>query len=170
VPSTIKRLEEQRTKRASPVIRRFHNKFMELKGQTFQKLSTCVKEKKSKEDWFLEISVRDEKANRESEVTSRNETKQKLEDELEEIKTSIIDETKIVQTNTKAQQGADFTNFQAKDSSLRDGLARLQAEPAHKIKNENEVEMWILKYNQDMDEEKCGSQHCMQYTRRKEKS
>ena len=29
----------------------------ELKAQTFQKLSTSVEEEKSKEDWFLEISV-----------------------------------------------------------------------------------------------------------------
>ena len=35
---------------------------LELKSQTFQKLSTSVEEEKSKEDWFLEISAREEKA------------------------------------------------------------------------------------------------------------
>ena len=36
--------------------------FLELKAQTYQKLSTSVEEEKSKEDWFLEISAREEKA------------------------------------------------------------------------------------------------------------
>ena len=53
-------------------------------------------------------------------------------DELEEIKTSTINETKTLQADTKAQQEADFTDFQAQDTSLREELARLQAELAQK--------------------------------------
>lgn len=35
-------------------------------------------------------------------------------DELEEIKTSTINETKTLQADTKAQEEADLTNFQAR--------------------------------------------------------
>ena len=44
------------------VMRKFLGTFIELKAQTLQKLSTSVEEEKSKEDWFLEISAREEKA------------------------------------------------------------------------------------------------------------
>ena len=46
----------------SDVMRKFLGTFIELKTQTLQKLSTSVEEEKSKEDWFLEISAREEKA------------------------------------------------------------------------------------------------------------
>ena len=47
---------------ASMLVRKFLSTCLELKSQTFQKLSTSVEEEKSKEDWFLEISAREEKA------------------------------------------------------------------------------------------------------------
>ena len=46
----------------SEQMHRFLGTFLELKAQTYQKLSTSVEEEKSKEDWFLEISAREEKA------------------------------------------------------------------------------------------------------------
>ena len=46
----------------SDMMHKFLNTFIELKAQTLQKLSTSVEEEKSKEDWFLEISAREEKA------------------------------------------------------------------------------------------------------------
>ena len=47
---------------SSAHVRKFLSTASELKSQTFQKLSTSVEEEKSKEDWFLEISAREEKA------------------------------------------------------------------------------------------------------------
>jgi len=182
-PAIVERLEDQGAEEASVPIQKFLRTFSELKEQTFQKLSTSVEEEKSKEDWFLEISAREEKASqtlrqlqkeiklekadRERQVSARNETIQKLRDELEEIKSSTVNETKLLQANTKEQEEADLSNFTAKDQTLREELSRLKAELAQKkqenreseemlrkkkMKNESEVEAWITKYDADMDE------------------
>merc|ERR1711988_437597 len=89
---------------ASSTMRKLLSTCLELKSQTYQKLSTSVEEERSKEDWFLEISAREEKASqtlrhlqkeikaekseRERRVSARNETIQKLREELDLIKTS----------------------------------------------------------------------------------
>ncbi|KAL1504156.1 hypothetical protein AB1Y20_010565 [Prymnesium parvum] len=182
-PAIVDRLEEQGADEASMAIQKFLHTLSELKEQTFQKLSTSVEEEKSKEDWFLEISAREEKASqtlrqlqkeiklekadRERQVSARNETIQKLRDELEEIRTSTINETKRLQADTKAQEEADLAAFKSKEASLNEELARLEAELAQKkqenreseeqlrkkkMKNESEVEAWISKYDQDMEE------------------
>jgi len=165
----------------SDVMRKFLGTFTELKAQTFQKLSTSVEEEKSKEDWFLEISAREEKASqtlrqlqkeiksekaeRERQVSARNETIQKLRDELEEIKTGTINEIKALEADTKAQEEADKETFQTREAQLKDELAKLTAELTKgkeenhdteekerkkKVKNESEVDNWITKYDQDM--------------------
>ena len=41
---------------------KFLSSCVELRSQTFQKLSSSVEEEKAKEDWFLEVSAREEKA------------------------------------------------------------------------------------------------------------
>uniref|UniRef100_A0A7S3AUK7 Dynein regulatory complex protein 10 n=1 Tax=Haptolina ericina TaxID=156174 RepID=A0A7S3AUK7_9EUKA len=182
-PTIVERLEEQDSEPASMPILKFLSTFQELKEQTFQKLSTSVEEEKSKEDWFLEISAREEKASqtlrqlqkeiklekadRERQVTTRNETIQKLRDELEEIKTSTINETKTLQADTKAQEEADLTNFQAKDATLREELTRLKSELQQKktenkeseeqlrkkkIREESGVLEWVKRYDSEMEE------------------
>merc|ERR1719271_842982 len=104
---------------------------LELKSQTFQKLSTSVEEEKSKEDWFLEISAREEKASqtlrqlqkeikaekaeREKQVSARNDTIQKLREELELIKASTLAEERQLDAETKAAEEADKTAFTAKE-------------------------------------------------------
>jgi len=167
----------------SVTMQRFLTTFNELKDQTYQRLSTSVEDEKSKEDWFLEISAREEKASqtlrqlqkeiraekqeRERQVSARNETIKKLRDELEEIKEATVNEVKQLETETKGQEEEDKTAFTAKDTALREELAKLKAEIASKkvenreseeqlrkkkVKNESEVENWISKYDQDMDE------------------
>jgi len=165
------------------VMRKFLGTFIELKTQTLQKLSTSVEEEKSKEDWFLEISAREEKASqtlrqlqneikaekaeRERQVSARNETIQKLREELEEIKTGTVNEIKALEADTKAQEEADKTGFQSKEAALKEELAKLSAELAkrkdedreseeilrkRKVKYELEVENWISRYDQEVDE------------------
>jgi len=162
---------------------KFLGTFTELKAQTFQKLSTSVEEEKSKEDWFLEISAREEKASqtlrqlqkeiksekaeRERQVSARNETIQKLREELEEIKTGTINEIKALEADTKAQEEADKATFQSREAQLKDELAKLTAELIQrkeddresedvqrkkKVKYELEVDSWITKFDQDMTE------------------
>jgi len=177
------RFEDENDAQPSATMQRFLATFSELKEQTYQRLSTSVEEEKSKEDWFLEISAREEKASqtlrqlqkeiraekqeRERQVSARNETIKKLRDELDEIKAATVNEVKALESETKAQEEADRAAFQAKDTALRDELAKLKQEIASKkaenkekeetlrkkkVKNESEVENWISKYDQDMDE------------------
>ena len=61
-PAISAQLKELDPDGASATMRKFLGTTLELKSQTFQKLSTSVEEEKSKEDWFLEISAREEKA------------------------------------------------------------------------------------------------------------
>ena len=105
-PGISAQLKEMDPEGPSGVMRKLLATVLELKSQTFQKLSTSVEEEKSKEDWFLEISAREEKASqtlrqlqkeiklekaeRERQVSARSDQIQKLKDELNEIKTSTI--------------------------------------------------------------------------------
>merc|ERR1719476_191492 len=107
---------------------RFLAAFSVLKDQTYERLSTSVEEEKSKEDWFLEISAREEKASqtlrqlqkeiraekqeRERQVSARNETIKKLREELDEIKAATVNEVKALESETKAQEEADRAAFQ----------------------------------------------------------
>merc|ERR1711957_960565 len=69
--------------------------------------------------------------------------------------------------DTKAQEEADKTGFQSKEAALKDELAKLSAELAkrkdedreseeilrkRKVKYELEVENWISRYDQEVDE------------------
>jgi len=164
-------------------MRKFLSTFLELKSQTFQKLSTSVEEEKSKEDWFLEISAREEKASqqlrqlqkeikaekadRERDVSARNETIQKLRDELEYIKSATLEEEKTLEAETKASEEADNLAFTTKETALQDELTRLTNDLAtkrkenkesedqlrkKKVKYEGDVATWISKYDVDMEE------------------
>merc|ERR1719453_409743 len=122
-------------------MRKFLSTCVDLRGQTYTKLSTSVEEEKAKEDWFLEISAREEKASqtlrqlqkeiktekaeREREVSARNEMIQKLREELELIKNATLAEERQLDTNTKAAEAADQAAFLAKDGALSDELGKL---------------------------------------------
>jgi len=162
---------------------KFLSSCVELRSQTFQKLSSSVEEEKAKEDWFLEVSAREEKASqtlrqlqkevkaekaeREREVSSRNETIQKLREELELIKSSTLAEERQLDAETKASDEADGKAFDAKETALSDELNRLTKEletkrqsnkesedglRKKKVKYEGEVSGWITKYDAEMEE------------------
>ena len=166
---------------SSAHVRKFLSTASELKSQTFQKLSTSVEEEKSKEDWFLEISAREEKASqtlrqlqkeikaekaeRERQVSARDETIQKLREELELIKTSTLAEEKQLDTETKASEEADRSAFTSKETALTQELTKLRRPPTRrkpqgvrqllrnkKLKYEKEAAEWISKYDVDMEE------------------
>ena len=167
----------------SGAMRKYLNTVVDLRGQTYTKLSTSVEEEKAKEDWFLEISAREEKASqtlrqlqkeiktekaeREREVSSRNETIQKLREELELIKSSTLAEEKQLDADTKSSESADQNAFLAKEGALADELAKLTKEledkraknkeseeglRKKKLKFEGEVSSWITKYDGEMEE------------------
>ena len=182
-PGISARLKELSEQGPSEVMRGFLATILELKSQTLQKLSTSVEEEKSKEDWFLEISAREEKASqtlrqlqkelkavraeRERDVSERDETIRKLREELELIKTTTLAEERQLDADTKASEEADRNSFTAKETALSDELTRLTTElktkkaankeseeglRKKKVKYESETAAWIQKYDADMEE------------------
>ena len=156
-PMIIERLEETGSGGPAPAMRKFLSTFLELKSQTFQKLSTSVEEEKSKEDWFLEISAREEKASqtlrqlqkeikaektdRERQASAGKATIQKLRDELSQIKESTVAETRALEMDTKAAEGADKTAFTSKEETLTAELKKLTSElKARKEENKESEE------------------------------
>ena len=138
------------------VMRKFLGTFIELKAQTLQKLSTSVEEEKSKEDWFLEISAREEKAaqqqrqlqkeikvekqERERQVSAREETIRKLREELDAIQTGTRDEIKALEDETKKTEGDDKARFTTQEDALQEELAKLRTELAEKRQSHKESE------------------------------
>ena len=182
-PAISAQLKELDPDGASATMRKFLGTTLELKSQTFQKLSTSVEEEKSKEDWFLEISAREEKASqtlrqlqkeikaekaeREKQVSARNDTIQKLREELELIKASTLAEERQLDTETKASEEADMTAFTSKEATLSEELRKLTEElkskrasnketeeqlRKKKVKYEGEADAWIKKYDLEMEE------------------
>jgi len=182
-PAISTQLKEMDPDGPSGTMRKFLSTTLELKSQTFQKLSTSVEEEKSKEDWFLEISAREEKASqtlrqlqkeikaekaeREKQVSARNDTIQKLREELELIKASTLAEERQLDAETKASEEADKNSFTAKETALSEELKRLTEElkskrasnkeaeeglRKKKVKYEGEASNWITKYDTEMEE------------------
>ena len=100
-------------------------------------------------------------------MSARNETIQKLREELESIKTSTLAEERQLDAETKASEEADRNGFTSKEATLSDELRRLteelknkrasnkEAEEAlrkKKVKYEGEAAAWISKYDADMEE------------------
>jgi len=187
-PGIVSRLQEAShhhdvDSEPSATMLRFLATFSELKEQTYQRLSTSVEEEKSKEDWFLEISAREEKASqtlrqlqkeikaekaeREKQVSARNDTIQKLREELELIKASTLAEERQLDTETKATEEADKNAFTGKETALSEEFKRLTEElktkraankeaedqlRKRKVKYEAEASNWITKYDTEMEE------------------
>jgi len=182
-PTISAQLKEMDPEGPSGTMRKFLATTLELKSQTFQKLSTSVEEEKSKEDWFLEISAREEKASqtlrqlqkeikaekaeREKQVSQRNDTIQKLREELEMIKSMTLAEERQLDQETKASEEADKNAFTSKETSLADELKKVTEELASKrasnkeaeeqlrkkkVKYEGEAATWIQKYDTEMEE------------------
>ena len=182
-PAISERLMQTGAEGPSAAMRRYLSTFGELKSQTYAKLSTSVEEEKSKEDWFLEISAKEEKASqqlrqlqkeikaekadRERDVSQREETIKKLRDELENIKSATIAEEKQLEADSKAAEDADNAAFTDKENSLQSELTRLIEElktkrkenkeseeglRKKKVKFESEVQACIDKYDKEMEE------------------
>ena len=182
-PGISAQLKEMDPEGPSGVMRKLLATVLELKSQTFQKLSTSVEEEKSKEDWFLEISAREEKVSqtlrqlqkeikaekteREKQVSARNDTIQKLREELELIKASTLAEERQLDADTKASEEADKSTFTTKETALSQELTKLTEElksrkasnkeaedqlRKKKVKYEGELVQWLKNYDTDMGE------------------
>ncbi|KAK6096337.1 TATA element modulatory factor 1 [Batrachochytrium dendrobatidis] len=104
------------------------------------------------------------------EINKRNEVIRKLKDELREIKHQAEEATKKLEIKSKQKEEADISAFTEKENALRqeiesanrqleDDTASNREEEAllrkKKFKIESEVENWIHKYDQDMEEKQA---------------
>jgi hypothetical protein len=162
-------------------MRRFLTGFNELKEQTYVRLCTSVEEEKAKADWFADVSAREERASqqlrqlqkeirnekgeREKDVSVRDEQVRKLRSELDGIQNSTLARIAEIEAEAKAQEDADREAFTDRETVLRAELAKLRSDLAakrrenkdsedalrkRKVKNESEVEQWIAKYDADV--------------------
>lgn len=135
--------------------------FNELKHQAYQKMSTSVEEEKSKEDFYLEVSAREEKASQmlralqkdlkaektehETEVVALDETIAKLRNEIEHIRSSTAAEIKNLEDTTRTRKDDDKAAWESKDSSLSAEVERLRAELASTSQRDREAEEELRK-------------------------
>jgi len=165
----------------SASMRRILTTFNELKEQTYVRLCTSVEEEKAKGDWFAEVSAREErasqqlrqlqkeirgeKAERDKDVSQRDELLRKLQGELDGIQNTTLAQIAQIEAEAKAQEDGDRAAFVGRETGLRAELAKLTADLAakrkenkdsednlrkKKVKNESEVEQWISKYDADV--------------------
>ena len=160
-PGIVNRLHEVAleagvTDEVSEPMGRFLATFAQLKAQTYSRLSTSVEEEKSKDDWFLEISTREErasqtlrqlqkeiraeKAERERHVKSRDEQIRKLHEEIEEIKSSTVAEIRALEAETKSAEEADKASAVSRDEALTAEIERLQMQIAQQKQEHREKE------------------------------
>ncbi|KAH6579762.1 hypothetical protein BASA50_002917 [Batrachochytrium salamandrivorans] len=127
-----------------------------------------AKEKKtSNEVKFLKENLEKAKKERLGEINKRNEVIRRLKDELREIKRQAEEATKKLESKSKQKEDADIQHFTEKESVICSTIEALENHlETNKIKNreeeailrkkkfkiESEVENWIHKYDQDMEE------------------
>ncbi|KAJ3129957.1 hypothetical protein HK098_007223 [Nowakowskiella sp. JEL0407] len=110
-----------------------------------------------------------EKAKREraNEISKKNDLIRRLKDELREIKQQAEEATKRLETRSKQKEDMDSQQFRDKEVSLKQEIASLKTQLEETVKKnreeeaqlrkkkfkiESEVENWIHKYDQEMEE------------------
>jgi len=104
---------------------------------------------------------------REREASQRRAVLTKLKDELRDIQTQTATEAKLLEQETYLREAADMKSFQTEQVTLQDELQGLNAVledktvqnkkkelvlRKKKLRIEKELENWILKYDQEMEE------------------
>ncbi|KAJ3267648.1 hypothetical protein HK104_005730 [Borealophlyctis nickersoniae] len=124
-------------------------------------------QKTSNEVRVLKEELEKAKKERGNEVNKKNEAIRRLKEELRDIKQQAEETTKKLETRSKQKEDSDMQQFRDRElallqessalkSQLEEMTKRDREEEAQlrkkKFKIESEVENWIHKYDQDMDE------------------
>ncbi|KAJ3361425.1 hypothetical protein GGF32_007349 [Allomyces javanicus] len=132
-------------------------------------LAKVVEREKKARAEVENVKILLDKAKRErvTEISAKNEVIRKLKDELKDIKQSAEDVARKLEQRTKAKEEGEHTQFSERELVLQTEIKALQAQLAtqlavhkeeelalrkRKFKVESEVDAWIQKYDQDMDE------------------
>nr|KAJ3422260.1 hypothetical protein HK105_000469 [Polyrhizophydium stewartii] len=143
----------------------------EEKAKQDQLAIIIAKEQKtSNEVKALKEELEKAKKERMGEINKRNEVIRRLKDELREIKHQAEEATKKLESRSKQKEEADLQNFHEKEDILHKDIIslekQLETDTANnreeeallrkkKFKIESEVENWIHKYDQDMEEKQA---------------
>jgi DNA repair exonuclease SbcCD ATPase subunit len=107
------------------------------------------------------------KKERNAEINKKNEVIRKLKDELKEIKQQAEEATRKLESRSKQKEDMDIKASEQKEAELKSEIERLKAQledvnnqhreeealaRKKKFKIESEVENWIHKYDQDLEE------------------
>ncbi|KAI8927053.1 hypothetical protein BC831DRAFT_453715 [Entophlyctis helioformis] len=127
-------------------------------------------QKTSNEVKSLKEELEKAKKERMAEINKRNEVIRRLKDELREIKHQAEEATKKLESRSKQKEESDLQNYKDKEETLLSDTDRLSKQletdtsnnreeeallRKKKFKIESEVENWIHKYDQDMDEKQA---------------
>lgn len=128
----------------SPAVVRFLETLDDLKLQVFAKLSTTVEEEKSKEEFYLEVSAREEKSSqllralqkdlktemdeRQTEVAALDETIARLRREVDRVQSAAAAEVSSLEANTRTREDDEKSAFDAECGELTAHLDKLKAE------------------------------------------
>ncbi|KAI8800637.1 hypothetical protein BJ742DRAFT_840660 [Cladochytrium replicatum] len=140
----------------------------EEKAKQDQLSVIIAKEQKTSNDVaVLKEELEKAKRERSNEVSKRNDTIRRLKEELREIKHQAEETTKRLESRSKQKEDLDIQQFRERDAALQQEIASLRSQHEElckkhreeeaqlrkkKFKIESEVENWIHKYDQDMDE------------------
>ncbi|KAJ1547420.1 hypothetical protein HK096_003031, partial [Nowakowskiella sp. JEL0078] len=162
------------------IVNQFEQLLQEVKMLVYERLRTTVEEEKSKQDQLSVIIAKEqktsnevkalqeelEKAKRErsNEISKKNDI---IRHELRDIKQQAEETTKRLETRSKQKEDMDLQQFKDKETTLRHEISNLKTQLQEntkknredeaqlrkkKFKIESEVENWIHKYDQDMEE------------------
>ncbi|KAJ1569729.1 hypothetical protein HK405_004031 [Cladochytrium tenue] len=128
---------------------------------------TAKEQKTSNEVRMLRVELDKARRERATEVNKRNEVIRRLKEELRDIKQQAEETTKRLESRSKQKEDQELQQAQEKESAIQQEVARLRLQLSEtetrnreeeaqwrkkKFKIESEVENWIHKYDQDMEE------------------
>ncbi|KAI9348774.1 IQ domain-containing protein D-like protein [Zopfochytrium polystomum] len=148
-----------------PAAAQFEQLLHEVKMIVYERLMTTVEEERAKQDQLSIIIAKEQKTSNEvkalkaeldkarrersSEISKRNEVIRRLKDELREIKQQAEETTKRMESRSKQKEDQEIQQAREKN---REEEAQWRKK---KFKIESEVENWIHKYDQDMEEKQA---------------
>lgn len=164
----ISRLENLLQEIRTIVYDRLRTTVEEEKAKQDQLSVIIAKEQKtSNEVRLLQEEVAKARRERSNEISKRNDVIRKLKEDLRQIKREAEETTKRLESRSKQKEDSDIQKFVDKETALQNEIDELKARLKQNLKNdreeeehlrkkkfkiESEVENWIHKYDQEMEE------------------
>ena len=165
---SISSVEEKIQELKAVLFDRLRTGVEEERARQNQITTTLNKEQRTNQEVaVLKEELRVAQELRNDEISKKDEVIKQLKDQLREIKTHAEESTKRMESRSKQKEDLEVTQFQSREIRLEMDIKEAQkklddtqtsnreeevAMRKKKAKIENEVEAWISKYDQEMDE------------------